>query len=170
MAKQKKENNKNTYFPDYVSKNLGKEEKILVAEKVNGWLYWPCVVFMLLFAMAFIPTLFVGTKDAMVVGEIGIMMFGGFAFFCYFSSKAVEMVVTNKRVILKKGIFIHNTDELRLEKVESTNIKKSLFGLILGYGTIVFTGTGNKVIKFEGIDNPQKIKNEIDDIFYKYGK
>ena len=163
-------NRKDTYSPSYVSKNLGKEEKILVAEKINGWLYWPLCCGALYIALVGIFSFFlVKTEDAIASLILGLF-FLCIALFCYFSSKAVEMVVTNKRVILKKGIFIHNTNELRLEKVESTNIKKSLLGLILGYGTIVFTGTGNKVIKFGGIDNPQKIKNEIDDIFDKYGK
>ena len=72
--------------------------------------------------------------------------------------------------ILKKGIFIHQTNELRLEKVESVNIHKSFWGLIFGYATLIFTGTGNKVIKFDGIANPQKVKNEIDEVFETYAK
>lgn len=169
MAKQKKETNSKIYTPSYVSKNLGKEEKILVAEKVNGWTYIPRCCGILLMALIFTFSFFIKKEDVISV-RVMDLFFWFMAFYCYFSSRAIEMVVTNKRVILKKGIFIQSTDELRLEKVESTNIKKSLFGLILGYATIVFTGTGNKVIKFEGIDSPQQIKNEIDDIFDKYGK
>ena len=49
-------------------------------------------------------------------------------------------------------------------------IHKSFWGLIFGYATLIFTGTGNKVIKFDGIANPQKVKNEIDEVFETYAK
>ena len=97
-----------------------------------------------------------------------IIFFGWYALWNFLRYNSVEMVVTNKRAVLKKGIFIHDTNELRLEKIESVNIKKSLFGLIFGYGDIIFTGTGGKIVKFQAISQPQKIKNDIDEIFEKY--
>ncbi|MBR1946125.1 MAG: PH domain-containing protein [Alphaproteobacteria bacterium] len=99
-----------------------------------------------------------------------IIFFGWYALWNFLRYNSVEMVVTNKRAVLKKGIFIHDTNELRLEKIESVNIKKSLFGLIFGYGDIIFTGTGGKIVKFQAISQPQKIKNDIDEIFEKYTK
>ena len=155
----------------YIEKNLSKDEHILVTEKTNPWYYIPlsCLFGFLALLMLVSWISFKSDPEASY-GIFWAIVFGWYAIWNYFRYICLEMVVTNKRAILKKGIFIHDTNELRLEKIESVNIKKSLFGVIFGYGNIVFTGTGGKVVKFEAISQPQKIKNDIDEIFEKYTK
>ena len=53
-----------------------------------------------------------------------------------------EFVITNKRIICKTGIFSRRTLEMNLNKIESVNIDQSIFGRMLGYGTITIIGTG----------------------------
>ncbi|MBQ7659497.1 MAG: PH domain-containing protein [Alphaproteobacteria bacterium] len=168
-------NIKNSEELKYISKNLTKEEKILVAAKTCGWFYKPfCYFFSIFLTFVFLICIintdesefydvFIGSLIAYPIIMLPIV-------WIWFTFKAMEMAVTNKRVIHKKGIFIHKTDELRLQKVESINIRKSFWGLIFGYATIVFTGTGNQVVKFSGIAHPQEIKNEIDEVFEVYAK
>lgn len=162
---------KQMLLPSYISKNLTKEEKILVAEQTCGWLYKPlCYTMFTVTILCLIVSTTSSNSDDVASMMVLIILFGGYSIWSWFSNRAIEMAVTNKRVILKKGIFIHQTNELRLEKVESVNINKSFWGLIFGYATLIFTGTGNKVLKFDGIANPQKIKNEIDEVFETYAK
>lgn len=166
MTDKKSNKQPKIYVPKYVSKNLGKDEKILVAERTSAWLYMPLCIFAFLFVI--VPCLISCILDGNC--SFVALFFSIFILWYWLSNKCKEMAVTNKKIILKKGIFIHSTDELRLEKVESSNIKKSLLGLIFGYGTIIFTGTGNRIIKFDGIKHPQEVKNAIDEVFEKYGK
>ena len=159
----------------YIEKNLSKDEHILVTEKTSPWCYVPLSCFAGLSAVSFLITGILPNNGpgASEITDVGItcgIIFGVYAMWNYFRYFCVEMVVTNKRAVLKKGIFIHDTNELRLEKIESVNIKKSFFGLIFGYGNIIFTGTGGKIVEFEAISKPQKIKNDIDAIFEKYTK
>jgi len=55
---------------------------------------------------------------------------------------ATEMAVTDKRVIVKVGVVSRKTFELLLSKVESIGVNESLWGRMMGYGTVVVRGTG----------------------------
>src|SRR5260370_35282356 len=55
---------------------------------------------------------------------------------------SAEFAVTNKRVILKSGVFQVRTLELFLNKIESVSVEQTLWGRILGYGSIFTHGPG----------------------------
>ena len=56
------------------------------------------------------------------------------------------------------------TEELKNSKVESIEIKQTILGRILDYGTIEFSGTGTSKVYFDNVDSPAAVKTEIDDI------
>ena len=76
----------------------------------------------------------------------------------------MEMVVTNKRVVYRKGIISIKTEELKTEKIEAIEIKQTILGRILGYGNICFAGLGVSKVEFKGIDNPWVVKSRIESI------
>ena len=65
-----------------------------------------------------------------------------------------EFVVTNKRIIVKKGLFSHYTHEMNFSRVEVVNVKQSILGRILGYGSVTIIGTGGSPEFFHNIKNP----------------
>lgn len=69
-----------------------------------------------------------------------------------------EFAVTNRRIILKKGILFVDTFEINLGRVESVQINKSVLGSILNYGDITIIGTGGTVEIFKGIRNPSAFR------------
>lgn len=154
---------------NYISKSLSFDEKVIVAEQVDKWLYMPIIF--LLGLITVVLTLDAVFSDAPYISDDSPIAYYTFAFWAivimiclYFSAKRTEMIVTNKRVILKKGIFIHTTNEIRLEKVESVSVKRNLGGVLFGYGSIIFTGTGGKEVIFNGIPSVQEFKNKTDAI------
>lgn len=64
-----------------------------------------------------------------------------------------EFAITNKRVIIKTGLFSRHTLELNLNKIESVNVKQSVIGRIFGYGNIQIIGTGGTRETFINIRN-----------------
>jgi uncharacterized membrane protein YdbT with pleckstrin-like domain len=74
---------------------------------------------------------------------------------------AVEMAVTDKRVIIKQGIASRKTLELVLAKVESIVVNESVMGRMLGYGTVVLRGTGGTFETFYEIAHPSEFRNEV---------
>jgi uncharacterized membrane protein YdbT with pleckstrin-like domain len=65
-----------------------------------------------------------------------------------------ELALTNKRVVAKTGLLSLRTIEIALEKIESLRVEQSIFGRILGYGTVMVVGTGGSRELIPDIPNP----------------
>lgn len=65
-----------------------------------------------------------------------------------------EFVVTNSRIIIKKGIISYYTLEMGLDRVETVNVRQSILGRILGFGSITVIGTGGTRKTFNEIKDP----------------
>lgn len=72
-----------------------------------------------------------------------------------------EFAVTNKRVIIKVGWIRRRTLETMLSKVEGINVDQELVGRLLGYGTLVVTGTGGTREQFTNIANPFEFRRQV---------
>lgn len=72
-----------------------------------------------------------------------------------------EFAITNKRVVIKVGWLRRRTVETMLSKVEGINVDQSLLGRLLGYGSIVITGTGGTAEPFRNIGNPFEFRRQV---------
>jgi len=80
-----------------------------------------------------------------------------FHIFCVNSliiKRTTELAITSKRVIVKTGLIRRNTTELNHSKVESFSVDQGILGRILGFGTLVLTGTGGGKTKISNIASP----------------
>jgi len=84
-----------------------------------------------------------------------------FAFLKYINLKSIVMLITNEKVLKKEGILNTNTQEIRLNAIETIEIKRSLIDRLTGSGNLIITGRGNAVIVFRNIDHPAEIKQLI---------
>ena len=50
---------------------------------------------------------------------------------------------------------------MSLKSIESINIKQSILGRILNYGSISITGRGNALMLFKDVDSPVEIRKKI---------
>ncbi len=69
-----------------------------------------------------------------------------------------EFVITSKRIVLKKGLLIHNCLEMSINRIETVNVEQGIIGRILGVGTISIIGTGGTRNQIKGIGNPNLFK------------
>lgn len=69
-------------------------------------------------------------------------------------------VVTNRRVVLKTGVISRRVVDLVLAKCEGLQIRQSVTGRIIGYGTIVVT-TGGATNSYAFVARPWRFKREI---------
>jgi len=72
-----------------------------------------------------------------------------------------EFAVTNKRVLIKVGIVNRRSLEMLLAKVETVRVEQSVAGRLLGYGTIVVTGTGGTNEPFRSIADPLEFRRQV---------
>jgi uncharacterized membrane protein YdbT with pleckstrin-like domain len=69
--------------------------------------------------------------------------------------------VTNKRVLIKTGLIRRHSLETLLSKIESIGVAQSILGRILGFGTIVISGTGGSKEPFHKIADPMQFRRRV---------
>ena len=75
--------------------------------------------------------------------------------------RSSEFAVTDRRLIIKVGIFDRKTMDLNLSKVESVDIEQNLWGRMLGYGTLHVVGTGGSRESFAHIADPMAFRRAV---------
>ena len=71
-----------------------------------------------------------------------------------------DFAITNRRVIIKVGLFSRRTLEMNLDKVESIHVDQSIIGRMLGYGNIEVIGTGGTRELFMCITSPIEFRKQ----------
>lgn len=78
--------------------------------------------------------------------------------------RSIELGVTNKRVIIKKGIISRKSEEMKISSIETVEIIQGIWGRMLGFGTIKVTGRGLSDIIFKNIADPMDAKRKIESV------
>ena len=79
----------------------------------------------------------------------------------------VEYGVTNKRLIIKKGVLRVLVAEIPVDRIESIYCIQGLLGRMLNYGTIRISGIGGSMPAFCMIGRPYTIRRKIAGIIEK---
>jgi len=79
----------------------------------------------------------------------------------------VEYGVTNKRLMIKKGVLRRVTTEIPIEKIESISCIQGLLGMIFNYGTIRVSGIGGSMPTFRMVGRPYALRRIIAGIIEK---
>ncbi|KGP64224.1 membrane protein [Legionella norrlandica] len=78
----------------------------------------------------------------------------------YFSS----ITIKKKQVILRTGIIVRQTVDIPLNKIETIDIRQSILGSILSYGTLIITGTGGTRYLINHIHKPLTCRRYIEQL------
>jgi membrane protein YdbS with pleckstrin-like domain len=77
---------------------------------------------------------------------------------------ATEYGVTNKRLMLKKGIFRVFTLEIPIDRIESIYCIQGLLGRLFHYGAVYTSGVGGKALLFYKVHRPYALRRKIGEI------
>jgi uncharacterized membrane protein YdbT with pleckstrin-like domain len=121
----------------YVSENLVAGEEIKHVAKLHWFMYVFHVVLMVVL-VGFVT----------ILGPI-IRQF------------TTEMVVTNRRVIVKVGLISRNVMEMNLQKVESVSVQQGIWGRILGFGTVAVVGSGGSIEAVSYVADPLAFRKAV---------
>ncbi|HKQ25589.1 MAG TPA: PH domain-containing protein [Burkholderiales bacterium] len=127
------------------------EESLSAGEQIIGFfrLHWVSKSWMVLWIVLGIPTL-------------GITLI--FALYEFLKLRSIEQGVTNKRVIYKRGIISRNSEEMKLNSIETVEIHQGIFGRIFGFGDVTVTGRGLSNVVFQTVDDPMAVKRKIESV------
>lgn len=75
--------------------------------------------------------------------------------------RSTVVQVTSRRVVLKTGIIAVSSSDLRLDKIESVSVRRSIVDTITGSGTVVVTGSGGSPMLLARIKVPEQLRQQI---------
>jgi len=148
----------------YIDRNLMDDEHIVYSGRLNLVIFvWPIVWFIVALVIVGVG---VNMKEANVRTYIvaigGLFALGAVITFIrpliqYVTS---EFGITNRRVIVKTGLFRRNSLEVLLNKIEGIQVNQSIFGRLCGFGSITVTGTGGTKDPFHNIAAPFEFRKK----------
>jgi uncharacterized membrane protein YdbT with pleckstrin-like domain len=136
--------------------------------KVIGRLHWINYLKALLLGAIAVVLLLYGEHEADKVGRtvtylgwlllvVAVITLLG----AWFRRQMTELSVTTHRVVYKSGFIRRHTVEMNMDKVETVNVDQSIWGRLLGYGTIHVLGTGQGIEGLRRIARPITVRNAI---------
>lgn len=145
----------------YVEKNLISGEKLVYQTGLH-WsvLFWPFSIAVVI-ATGGVVCLLQKDTNFLYAGVFLLVVAGIIVAFAAVKRNAVEMAVTNRRVIIKTGMVGRQSLEIMLPKVESIGIDESGWGRILGFGSVTIHGTGGTPEPFHRIARPSEFRREV---------
>ncbi|HVF70846.1 MAG TPA: PH domain-containing protein [Chthoniobacterales bacterium] len=75
--------------------------------------------------------------------------------------KTSELVITDRRVLIKVGFIQRHTFEMFISKIESVAVFQSMLGRLFNFGTVEIRGTGGSSESFPTIADPLKFRDAI---------
>ncbi len=139
----------------YIENNLMSGESVIYSAKLHWVVFlWPGIWLVIALIM------FSSGGDAAAAGGVVIVIaiLTGIASFINYSTS--EFGITSKRVLAKVGFIRRNSLEVLLTKVEGIQVNQGILGRILGYGSIVVSGTGGSKDPFHKISAPLEFRRK----------
>jgi uncharacterized membrane protein YdbT with pleckstrin-like domain len=150
----------------YYTKVLQPDETVRALGRLHWLIFWPSVFWLLIAVAIACVGAFVAVEDpqrqycfyaAAAIAFVAVVM----SLAQWIRRRGTEIVVTDRRVILKRGLMSRYTAEMTVSKIETVDVTQSLWGRMFGYGTVVIRGTGSGIEPLRGVAAPIALRNAI---------
>lgn len=141
---------------------INKEWHFLSGEAViyRGHRHWMVFLFPLFWfasGILFFFDVVLGKGLALFPLLVGVVM----VISSYIDYFMTEITLTNKRIVRNMGFFNRESIALPLHNIARVELKQSLWGRILRYGSVELSDVGGKQLTFQRISAPLKFKNAL---------
>ena len=143
----------------YVDSNLIAGERVVYRTRLHWKLFVAPVLFALVVSIPLVWVEAYGTWTAFAWIPLAVAALWLVA--VLIKRQSSEFVVTDKRVLMKVGVFTTRSIELLLSKVEAIAVHQTLTGRMLDYGDIILTGSGGTKEPFATIQSPLAFRNAV---------
>ena len=162
-----REHKSRTRTMSYIDSNLLPGEQVVYRTRLHWLLYMTPVLFtvIVLLPIAWLLVRQNWSHYAWIPLALGVLILLS----TYIKRQSSDFAVTNKRVMMKVGVFNTRSIELVLNKVEAIAVNQSLTGRIFGYGDIVVTGSGGTKEAFSHIQGPLAFRRAVQSVTDTHG-
>jgi len=147
------------------SNNMMEGESVVAVARFHYMLYWvPALLVILAIALPFISIGEDTLKYRLIFSGVFLVLA---LIWAVVINNGKRFILTNKRLILKTGIIMRESNELMLRKCEGIKVRQTIMGRLFNYGDVQVS-TGEEVDTFRYIWNPMgfstKVNEQIDKI------
>lgn len=149
----------------YYTKVLQPDETVRIVGRLH-WLIYARALFLVVIALGLaIAAGFVAdaTQQTYLLVGAGAFLVLALLFFLaeWVRRHTTEIVVTDRRVIYKRGLIARHTVEMNISKIETVDVDQGIGGRLLNYGTVLIRGTGESMEPLRHVGAPLEIRNAI---------
>lgn len=149
----------------YYTRVLQPDERVLVIGRLHWTIYLRAILVLILAAAILAGSFSLQDTNqqavvqvvAAAVAVVGLVIGLGVAI----RRHATEIVVTDRRVIFKRGVLSRHTVEMNVSKIETVDVEQGLLARMFDYGTVIIRGTGSGFEPLRGVGSPLAIRNAI---------
>ena len=146
----------------YIDSNLLDGEHVIFRTRLHWLLFLGPVLFIVIILLPVAWFLSSGAWSSYAWVPVGL---GALILVATFIKRqSSDFAVTNKRVMMKVGVFHTRSIELLLNKIEAIAVEQTLLGRIFGYGDIVITGSGGTKEAFSKIQSPLEFRRAVQSV------
>lgn len=146
----------------YIDGNLLEGERVVYRTRLHWLLFIVPVLFTVVVLLPIAWFLANGPWNSFAWIPLALGLFILLATFV--KRQSSDFAVTNKRVMMKVGVFSTHSVELLLNKIEAIAVNQSFMGRIFGYGDIVVTGSGGTREAFSHIQGPLEFRRAVQSV------
>ena len=149
----------------YYTKVLQPGERVLTVGRLHWSIYSHALLILLVALAILVGSFWLADPDwarfariaAGGVAVLGLLVFLGASI----RRHATEIVVTDRRVIFKRGILARHTVEMNISKIETVDVEQGFGARLLGYGTVMIHGSGSGIEPLRRVGRPLALRNAI---------
>lgn len=136
---------------------LTDDERLVQAVHIHGAIYWKGVAVIIL-GLLMLP-FFVQNLGILLlfVGAIMLVLE-------HLTRRYLILAATDKRIFVRSGFLYADMIELRYSQVESIELGIDLIGQMVGYGSVIITGTGQRRIIVPFVANAVDFRRRVNDV------
>jgi uncharacterized membrane protein YdbT with pleckstrin-like domain len=143
----------------YIDSNLLEGERVVYRTRLHWLLFIVPVLFAVVVLLPVAWFLANGAWSNLAWIPLGLGLLVLLA--AFIKRQSSDFAVTNKRVMMKIGVFRTRSVELLLNKIEAIAVDQGFMGRIFGYGDIVVTGSGGTKEAFSRIQGPLEFRRAV---------
>jgi uncharacterized membrane protein YdbT with pleckstrin-like domain len=151
----------------YAESVLATGERIIYRAYISRWKFFLSYLLGWLLLLAG-PGAFVamGTQVNGRLAVVSILLLTGLVVIvvAVIRRQTTELVLTDRRIIMKRGFVSRDTVEMNLNKVESLHVNQGLLGRFLDYGDVTVVGTGSSLEPLRGIARPIELRKKLGEV------
>ncbi|HEX9675352.1 MAG TPA: PH domain-containing protein [Anaerolineales bacterium] len=149
----------------YLNSLLGDNERIMLVTRQHWFLLVSAILLEVVLTIVVVAGVTIATATVGPLAAIGYVLLiytVGRGLYDYLTWRAVQYVVTNRRVVHLKGVVNKEVTDTSLEKVNDVKMEQSFFGRLFDYGDLeILTASETGIDRFRRIGAPIRFKTAM---------